>query len=399
MDSTSLALASHHVGGRAGTRSFPVLSVFEQDIVNVLYEADTTAIDGIHKQTKDMPSRTIVLADCLGKTAEKRPFYIYSNRYLSSLYRLNPEYEDNFCFDPQFGWDEDPDGRSLITTDVIETNALDAVLHREAGNVPLPDILSLDTQGSELEILQGAEETFKTSVLAVMTEVEFVSMYEGQPLFHEVVAHLQARGFELWGLEVFPTEGASKRLPIGMRGVGRPVGGEALFLRRDYALAGFANPILARVKLAFIAFVLGLFDKTFEILSTVSDDDMECIAKLETRTYGYIEFLKIARSLAASYPRVYPVSYSQIFGRSRSAERFGAADPTVDFGEVRAEYFAGADPDNVRAKISMLGSPDAIGLEKLAEQFQLGEQAESLRKRRLAQVGGLRKWLHLGNQG
>ena len=33
-------LIVHHVGGRAGSRSFPVVDTFEKDIVNVMYEAD-----------------------------------------------------------------------------------------------------------------------------------------------------------------------------------------------------------------------------------------------------------------------------------------------------------------------------------------------------------------------
>ena len=38
-------LVSHHIGGRAGTRTFPILDTFEHDINNVLYEADQSALD------------------------------------------------------------------------------------------------------------------------------------------------------------------------------------------------------------------------------------------------------------------------------------------------------------------------------------------------------------------
>jgi FkbM family methyltransferase len=56
------------------------------------------------------------------------------------------------------------------------------------------DLLKLDTQGSEAEILAHAEETLK-SCLIIQTEVEFVELYEDQPLFADVDQLLRAQGF------------------------------------------------------------------------------------------------------------------------------------------------------------------------------------------------------------
>ena len=64
-----LALSVHHIGGRAGTRCFPILPFFERDIVSVLYEADTSSLAGIRAATKDLPSKTIILGDCLSGEA------------------------------------------------------------------------------------------------------------------------------------------------------------------------------------------------------------------------------------------------------------------------------------------------------------------------------------------
>ena len=80
---TTTVLTTHHVGGRAGTRTFPSLKYFEKDIISVLYEADESAISGIKKNTHHLPSKTIILPDCLSGHAGKRDFYIYNNRYLS----------------------------------------------------------------------------------------------------------------------------------------------------------------------------------------------------------------------------------------------------------------------------------------------------------------------------
>eukprot|EP00930_Biecheleria_cincta_P017277 TRINITY_DN13785_c0_g3_i1.p1 TRINITY_DN13785_c0_g3~~TRINITY_DN13785_c0_g3_i1.p1 ORF type:complete len:330 (-),score=69.85 TRINITY_DN13785_c0_g3_i1:61-1050(-) len=56
------------------------------------------------------------------------------------------------------------------------------------------DYLKIDVQGGELAVLQGAQEALK-DILVVHTEVEFVDMYEKQPLFAEVDQCLRKAGF------------------------------------------------------------------------------------------------------------------------------------------------------------------------------------------------------------
>lgn len=56
------------------------------------------------------------------------------------------------------------------------------------------DYLKLDVQGAELDILLGAPLTL-AHALVVHTEVEFVPLYQNQPLFAEVDQELRRRGF------------------------------------------------------------------------------------------------------------------------------------------------------------------------------------------------------------
>jgi len=59
-------------------------------------------------------------------------------------------------------------------------------------------LLKIDTQGYELRILQGAEGLLAGGqVRAVLLELNFVPLYEGQVWAHEVIAHLHARGLHL----------------------------------------------------------------------------------------------------------------------------------------------------------------------------------------------------------
>ncbi|MEY3813109.1 MAG: 2-O-methyltransferase NoeI, partial [Verrucomicrobiota bacterium] len=56
------------------------------------------------------------------------------------------------------------------------------------------DFLKLDVQGAELDVLNGGDRVL-ADALVVHTEVEFVEMYKGQPLFAEVDQRLRRSGF------------------------------------------------------------------------------------------------------------------------------------------------------------------------------------------------------------
>ena len=60
------------------------------------------------------------------------------------------------------------------------------------------DLLKMDTQGYELHVLAGAEQTIRANNIAVVySEVLFVPLYKGQAYFPEVYEHLVSRGFGL----------------------------------------------------------------------------------------------------------------------------------------------------------------------------------------------------------
>lgn len=61
------------------------------------------------------------------------------------------------------------------------------------------DFAKLDTQGSELDILRGAEGLLR-HIRVLEIEVEFNPIYVGQPLFGDVDSFLRDRGFVLWRL-------------------------------------------------------------------------------------------------------------------------------------------------------------------------------------------------------
>lgn len=79
---------------------------------------------------------------------------------------------------------------TLQRTHTVETKRLDDI--EEIGDV---DLIKIDTQGAELDIFRGATKALATATL-IQTEVEFLEMYEGQPLFADVDVYLRGAGYQ-----------------------------------------------------------------------------------------------------------------------------------------------------------------------------------------------------------
>jgi FkbM family methyltransferase len=79
----------------------------------------------------------------------------------------------------------------------VETRRLDDI--EEIADV---DYIKIDVQGAELDVFRGATKSLAKATL-IQTEVEFVEMYEGQPLFGDVDRLLRGAGFQFHTFEGF----------------------------------------------------------------------------------------------------------------------------------------------------------------------------------------------------
>jgi FkbM family methyltransferase len=114
---------------------------------------------------------------------ERRSFYVTNTGMTSSLLRPNLKIAKLFNNLAEL--------MQVVATQDVETVRLDEVAEiRNQGC----DFLKLDTQGSEAEILAHASKTLKRCLI-IQTEVEFVPLYEEQPLFAEVDQLLRGQGF------------------------------------------------------------------------------------------------------------------------------------------------------------------------------------------------------------
>ncbi|KMT66592.1 FkbM family methyltransferase [Catenovulum maritimum] len=83
----------------------------------------------------------------------------------------------------------------------LKTHALDDVLSNKYSELAnLGEFIKLDTQGTEYEILQGAQKMLTERTVAVVVEVAFAELYKGQKLFSEVELLLREFGFSFYGL-------------------------------------------------------------------------------------------------------------------------------------------------------------------------------------------------------
>lgn len=64
----------------------------------------------------------------------------------------------------------------------------------DVSEIKAMDFLKIDVQGAELMVLEHAQRLL-ADCLAIHTEVEFLPMYENQPLFSEIEPFLRRRGF------------------------------------------------------------------------------------------------------------------------------------------------------------------------------------------------------------
>ena len=123
-----------------------------------------------------------------------------------------------------------------------------------------PDFIKIDTQGTELDVLKGAERALATC-LALEVEVEFQPLYEGAALFRDIDAYVSGFGFELFDLRrTFFRRAVSP--PIEQR-KGQMIYGDALYFRDWRRLSADRNPLL---RLAGILLAYGYADVVTEII-------------------------------------------------------------------------------------------------------------------------------------
>jgi FkbM family methyltransferase len=301
----------HHVGGRNGTIAFPNHPKFSQDIIQVLYEADASCVKQIKDYWNERNQETIVLPYCIGARREKKPFHILFNHYESSLLKPNPAYNEFYLPYPESGEVDHltSENTKIVEEIEVEVTPLDEVISR--GNIPSPNFFSVDTQGTTLDVLMGAEKALQKSVVGMVLETGLHPFYIGEVLFGDICKWVSERGF-LFFKFLHVGQRSPFRCPLGFRGDGVDYYAESLFLRKVESVIDSNIPSEEKYvllhKLAFTAIVYCQIEYAIKALLAarsleVNDRIKEDVAK---HVYG-----RMGRDILKAYdsqPHIYPAT-------------------------------------------------------------------------------------------
>lgn len=118
-------------------------------------------------QSREFGDQVYLYNIALGKDIQKREFTNYKISSLSSLLPLDTHEENRFR------------DVEIVSKELVEIDTVDNFLKKNRINYV--DLLKIDTQGYDLEVLLGAEESLRNGVIRnVIVELNFVRMYKGQ---------------------------------------------------------------------------------------------------------------------------------------------------------------------------------------------------------------------------
>ena len=190
----------------------------------------------------------------LGKANEKRKLYITQHPMCSSLYKPNETFNKLY---------NNLEVTNLKDEIEIDTITLDYFIDKhDIGNI---DFIKIDVQGAELDIFKGASNALK-NVLNIVCEVEFIDIYENQPLFGDICNYLSQynlmfnKFLGLAGRAIKPV-----KLDNNLNKPSQHMWSDAVFVHHILKIHDLNN--IQLIKLSLLACVYYSLDLTFYCLS------------------------------------------------------------------------------------------------------------------------------------
>lgn len=199
-----------------------------------------------------------------------------------------------------------------IGTIPIQTTTLDKVLFEKAGLLDTyGEFIKLDTQGTEWEVLQGAQRVLEERTLAIILEADFFPYYVGQKLFSDVEIFLRERGFFFYGFLEIHYRSCKSLDKLVEAGKERAFWADAVFFKDPISM-GIDTSATLTARGNYILFVCslltGYYDFALEMAlktwakgheAALIEKLVHCLAKLDPgKTYG--ELLKLVDRVKAN---------------------------------------------------------------------------------------------------
>ncbi len=218
------------------------------DIVTIIgFEPDETECKKLNAQIREKDLLIKYLPTALSFEKEERTLNITKSPGCSSLLKPNRKILNQF---------PDVERFNIVNKIQLDTNSLDSVL--EENRIENIDFIKVDTQGTELNILQGSEQALSKDVFGIAVEVEFAQLYEEQPLFADVDRYLREKGFTLFDLNRHRWK--RKNIPTNMPSRGQIIFGDALYFRTGFGENIKSISRTKGLKMIIIAALHGYYD-------------------------------------------------------------------------------------------------------------------------------------------
>lgn len=392
-------LYCHHVGGRGGTFVPAIIPPFRQDYVVYNYEPDKECIAQMEAFARAQQVDIRVVPMAVGDRSGPRDIHINFDAYTSSVL---PQNKASSAYQPLWFMDypliESTRLERLVTVDMT---TLDEVSAKSGEPI---DVLSIDTQGFEYEVLQGAGKVVRETTVFVICEVSFFEMYKGQRLFGDVHNWLNKNGLRFDRFQVW-TDITTFRGPVGWRGTPSKVHGDALFVKTPEAIvATHPQPIVGLLKLAFVGLIYENVELALEAL--LKARAFPGFSELVSRSQrGYIKFLAGMLSIYDSEPQLERPQFSDTFTVEEAFARFGP-DPAATQAQwgpgFRDRYLSRIDRRLFIAEVDRLSNGERTKLEQYLAENGFGSLANIVCERRRREIAGVLQafgWLRIeGNQ-
>jgi FkbM family methyltransferase len=177
------------IGGRGS--AMPHLISLAEAIDYYICEPDREEAERLRE---DLPRRAAwrsvtVIPEAIASGTGERTLFVTRSPGMSSLREPDPDVSNRFCLGSRF---------RVVNTVGVPTMTLDGAANQYGFHDAC--FLKLDTQGTELEILQSGRSLVERSVVGIYVEALFHPFYRGQSLFSDVDSYLRRCGFTLFSL-------------------------------------------------------------------------------------------------------------------------------------------------------------------------------------------------------
>ncbi|HYE48973.1 MAG TPA: FkbM family methyltransferase [Azospirillaceae bacterium] len=378
MESKDSHLHIHVIGSRGTGTALALPDRFAEDTIYYNYEPDADALGQTCEfyHERGLTERTFNIA--LGGYDGEAVLNLNYDPYTSSMLECSTEAA-------HYARHHDLPNGDYIWGDVLRTvrrprvpvRRLDGLLAEHGARL---DFMTLDTQGTEFDILQGAQQTCATTALGFLVEVEFLPLYERQKLFPDLLNLARSWGFAL--AEILPhREGAFRGAPIGWQGRGFIGSADALFLKHPEAvLQTHPDPWLGLRKLAFLSICYGRMEHGLDCLTHAEAVE----PRSDPGPRSYLALTDDILSAWRSSSTVAQVRFTDLYSAEESLARFdttaGAKRPAAI--DVRRRYFNHQDRDEFDAAIAGLLKSAPSPVERILDRYGFGQIASALASNR-----------------